>query len=124
MSIDRNGNMHVTRNDDAVKKFPHLRAPIKNVVGVPIPDRQTQIAQLITGGVHVIGKSTPDMLAELAKNPDLRLTPFPTRMLVYITLDAAGRSGAFRKQAAGHASPGCECAEFLQEHRPALSESD
>ena len=92
VSIDRNGNLHVTRNDDAVKKFPHLRAPIKNVVGVPIPDRQTQIAQILTGGVHVIGKSTPDMLAELAKNPDLRLTPFSTRMLVYITLDSAGRS--------------------------------
>ena len=92
VSIDRTGNIQVTRNDDAIKKFPHLRAPIKNVMGIPIPDRQTQIAQILTGGVHVLSKASPDTLAELAKNPDLRQTPFPTRMLVYMTMDAAGRS--------------------------------
>jgi len=59
---------------------------------VPIPDRQTQIAQLLTGGVHVLSKASPDMLAELAKNPDLAQTPFSTRMLVFMTMDAAGRS--------------------------------
>jgi len=92
VSIDRTGNLTITRNDDAIKKFPHLRAPIKNVVGVPIPDRQTQIAQLLTGGVHVLSKASPDTLAEFAKNPAFAQTPFPTRMLVYITMDAAGRS--------------------------------
>jgi peptide/nickel transport system substrate-binding protein len=92
VSIDRVGNLQITRNDDSIKKFPHLRAPIKNIVGVPIPDRQTQIAQLLTGGVHVLSKASPDMLAELAKNPNLSQTPFPTRMLVYMTMDAAGRS--------------------------------
>lgn len=92
VSIDRTGNITITRNDDAIKKFPHLRAPIKTVVGVPIPDRQTQIAQLLTGGVHVLSKASPDTLAEFAKNPNFAQTPFPTRMLVYITMDAAGRS--------------------------------
>jgi len=91
VSIDRTGNITITRNDDAIKKFPHLRAPIKTVVGVPIPDRQTQIAQLLTG-VHVLSKASPDTLAEFAKNPNFAQTPFPTRMLVYITMDAAGRS--------------------------------
>jgi len=66
VSIDRTGNLTIMRNDDAIKKFPHLRAPIKNVVGVPIPDRQTQIAQLLTGGVHVLSKASPDTLSEFA----------------------------------------------------------
>jgi peptide/nickel transport system substrate-binding protein len=92
VSIDRAGNIRITRNDDAIKKFPHLRAPIKNVVGVPIPDRQTQIAQLLTGGVHVLSKASPDTLTALAQNPNFVQTPFPTRMLVYMTMDAAGRS--------------------------------
>ncbi len=92
VSIDRVGNLQITRNDETVKKFPHLRAPIKNIVGVPIPDRQTQIAQLLTGGVNVLSKASPDMLVELAKNPNLAQTAFSTRMLVFMTMDAAGRS--------------------------------
>jgi peptide/nickel transport system substrate-binding protein len=92
VSIDRNGNLQITRHDDAVKKIAHFRAPIKNVHGIPIPDRQTQIAQLLTGGVHVVSKATPDLLEEFKNNPNFAQTPFPTRMLVYITLDAAGRS--------------------------------
>ncbi len=42
--------MRLTRNDEAVAKLTNIRAPIKNIVGVPIPDRQTQIAQLLTSG--------------------------------------------------------------------------
>ena len=92
VSIDHNGNIRLVRNDDAVAKLKNLRAPIKNIVGVPIVDRQTQIAQLITGGTHVLAKATPDILKEFEGNPDFKVTPFSSRLLAYITIDAAGRS--------------------------------
>ena len=92
MSISANKGVHIQRNDAAVKMFPHLRAPIKNVKGVPIPDEQTQVASLLTGKVHVIRLSTQDQVRNLSNNPDLKITPFATRFLSYITLDAAGRS--------------------------------
>ena len=92
VSIDHNGNVRLTRNDEAVSKLKNIRAPIKNIVGVPVPDRQTQIAQLLTGGVHVLAKVGPDLLSEFAGNPNFSITPFSTRLLIYVTLDAAGRS--------------------------------
>jgi hypothetical protein len=42
--------------------------------------------------VHVLAKVGPDLLAEFANNPNFTITPFSTRLLVYVTLDAAGRS--------------------------------
>ena len=92
ISISANKGVHIRRNDAAVKMFPHLRAPIKNVKGIPIPDEQTQVAALLTGQVHVIRLSSQDQVLNLSKNPDLQISPFSTRFLSYITLDAAGRS--------------------------------
>lgn len=92
VSIDKNKGVRLVRNDEAVRKFPHRRAPIKHVWGIPIPDRMTQIASLLTGAVHSIRNPTPDQLKQFAKDPRLSITTFPTRFLNYITLDAAGRS--------------------------------
>jgi len=92
VSIDHGGNVRVVRNDESVSKIKSIRAPIKNIMGVPVPDRQTQIAQLLTGGVHVLAKVGPDILKEFENNPNFSITPFSTRLLIYVTLDAAGRS--------------------------------
>ena len=67
ISISPNKGVHIQRNDAAVNMFPHLRAPIKNVKGVPIPDEQTQVAALLTGQVHVIRLSTQDQVKNLGK---------------------------------------------------------
>lgn len=92
VSINRNSGVKLTRNDEAVAKFPHLRAPIKNIHGIPIPDSQTQLASLLTGAVDVLQTSSADTVKQFEQNPNYSVTPFATRMLTYITLDAAGRS--------------------------------
>lgn len=69
VSISANRGVRLTRNDDAVGKFKHRRAPIKNIVGVPIPETQVQIAQLLTGGVDVVRSTSLDNIKQFAKNP-------------------------------------------------------
>ena len=92
VSIDKNKGVRLIRNDEAVAKFPHRRAPIKHVRGVPVPDRAVQVAALLTGDVHSIRNPTEDMVRALRNKPGFKITAFPTRFINYITLDAAGRS--------------------------------
>ena len=94
ISIDKNAGMVVERFD-AFKGDPkYFRAPVKRIHGIPIPDRQTQMAQLMTGGVDMLRNVTPDNAEAMVKsNPELQITILPTGSFVYIVLDAAGRSG-------------------------------
>jgi len=92
ISVDANAGVVVERFEPALKSFKHQRAPIKRIQSVPVPDRQTQIAKLITGEVNVITNVTEDMAAELAKQKNVTVTPTPSKRLMYITIDAAGRS--------------------------------
>jgi peptide/nickel transport system substrate-binding protein len=69
-----------------------LGAHMKRLIGTPIPDRQTQIAQFLTGTVDVIRNASADTARELGKMPDTRVTPMHDGQLMYITLDALGRS--------------------------------
>jgi peptide/nickel transport system substrate-binding protein len=93
VSVDRNQGIVVERFDGLKLDPKYGSAPIKRIQGVPVPDRQTQIAQLLTGGVDVVRNVSPDNAAELAKNPNLAISTLPTTSFYYIILDAAGRSG-------------------------------
>lgn len=68
------------------------RAPIKYVHGIPISDRQTQLAQFYTGGLDLMRNVTADIARELANQPNSAITVANSGMLMYLTLDAAGRS--------------------------------
>jgi len=91
-SIDKNTGVMVER---AKNQFDpkYFRANIGHIQGIPIPDKQTQIAQLMTGGVDMLRNVQPDNAAALAKNPNLTVSTLPTASFIYIVLDAAGRSG-------------------------------
>ncbi|HWE71998.1 MAG TPA: ABC transporter substrate-binding protein [Stellaceae bacterium] len=91
VSLDQQ-KMVLTRFDDYYDKDRPGTAPIKNIVVMPIPDRQTQIAQFMTGNIDLIRNATADLARELAKDPDSRVTPMHNGLLMYLTLDAAGRS--------------------------------
>jgi peptide/nickel transport system substrate-binding protein len=84
--------MVLERFDAYYDKSDRFRAPIRHVVVSNIPDRQTQIAQFITGNVDLIRNVTADTARELAQNPDTRVTPRHNGMFMYVTLDAMGRS--------------------------------
>ncbi len=93
VSIDKTKGVLVERfdgyrNDPTV----YARAPVKRVQGIPMPDRQSQQAQLLTGGLDLIRNVQQDYAAELAKLPNLAVTASPSAFMLYVTLDAAGRS--------------------------------
>jgi len=55
-------------------------------------DEQTQIAQLLTGGLDVLRNVTGDNARELAGKPNIKITAAGSKQLIYILLDAQGRS--------------------------------
>jgi peptide/nickel transport system substrate-binding protein len=93
VSLDRQ-KMVLKKNENywGGKDNPHFRAPVKNVVVQHIPDRQTQVAQYLSGGIDVIRNVPADTARQLAQIPGTQIVPTHAGMLMYVTLDAAGRS--------------------------------
>jgi peptide/nickel transport system substrate-binding protein len=90
-SMDRTKGV-VMHRFDRFFGSPHRRAPIKRIHGLWIADRQTQIAQLLTGGVDVLRDVSVDNARNIKDHPGLEVTPTNSQQLMYLTLDAAGRS--------------------------------
>lgn len=59
---------------------------------IPMPDMQTQIAQLMTGGVDLLHVAERDQVELLERNRDLAVTATQAITFHYLTMDAAGRS--------------------------------
>jgi peptide/nickel transport system substrate-binding protein len=84
--------MVLERFDDYYDKNGPYGAHVKRVIVTPIPERQTQVAQFITGNIDLIRGASADTSRDLAQMPDTKATPMHNGMLMYVTLDAAGRS--------------------------------
>ena len=91
VSLDQT-KMVLERNDNYYDKTGPVQAHMKHIVVLNIPDRQTQIAQLMTGGIDLIRNVPADTARDLAKAPDMKITERHNGMLMYVTLDAMGRS--------------------------------
>jgi peptide/nickel transport system substrate-binding protein len=92
VSMDAQKGMVLERFEGHYDKSGRYPAPIKRIVVIPIADRQTQIAQFFTGGIDVLRNVPADTARDLARMPDARITPTHAGMLMYVTLDALGRS--------------------------------
>ena len=68
------------------------RQAVGRYIGIHMPDEQSQIAQLLTGGIDAIRNVSPDNAKSLGQNSNLSVRNVPSGDIVYITLDAAGRS--------------------------------
>jgi peptide/nickel transport system substrate-binding protein len=128
VSLDQQ-KMVLERFEDYYDKNGPARAPIKRIVVMPIPDRQTQIAQFLTGNIDVIRNASADTAREIGKMADARVTATHAGLMLYIQLDALGRSDnkvmkdqrvrrAFmeaidRKELARTVIPGGEIADML-----------
>lgn len=66
---------------------------IENVHVLPVPDVQTQVAQLLTGGLDMIHNVPKDQADNLAAHPRLAVTVSNGILFRYIAFDAAGRTG-------------------------------
>jgi peptide/nickel transport system substrate-binding protein len=86
--------IHFVRNDNYWAGAPRGPAAIKNIILRTIPDQNTQIAELMTGGVDWIWKVTKDQAASLEQARNLSVVRAETMRVGYLTMDAAGLSGA------------------------------
>jgi peptide/nickel transport system substrate-binding protein len=93
VSVDENQGVKLERYEPNMGKYAHRRAPIKHIQTMPLPDRQTQMAQLITGGVDMVREISSDMAEQLQGNPNVAMTPMQSKLLAYVNFDALGRSG-------------------------------
>lgn len=91
VSLDRNDGVKLERFDKVIP-VPHLRAPIRRIHGIWSPDKQTQIAHLMTGGIDLLTNVTSDMAKELGNRPGFATTARPSKNLLFINLDSSGRS--------------------------------
>ena len=95
VAYDPNTGVRMVRNDDYRHGAPSKPAgTIANVHILPIPDVQTQVAQLITGGLDMIHNVPKDQANNLARNPDLAVTVSNGILYRYIAFDAIGRTGS------------------------------
>jgi peptide/nickel transport system substrate-binding protein len=94
VSFDPGKGIELARNDN----YKHGSAckPAAKIAAaqiLPIPDAQTQFAQLMVGGLDITKISSKDEADALSANPDLRLSAIPDTLLHTVMFDAAGRSG-------------------------------
>ena len=69
------------------------KARIGRIHVLPMPDTQTQTAQLMTGGLDVMYRVPKDQLDALRSNPALSVTTQKGQLFYYIAMDSVGKSG-------------------------------
>ena len=84
----------LTRNDDYTWGSPKGTAKITNVIVREIPDVQTQVAELISGGIDVTADLTPDLVAKLQGMPGVSAEMAETLRIFYLGMDASGRTNS------------------------------
>ncbi len=91
--IHRNKGVIAERFENFKGNPKHWRAPIKRIVGVHLPDDQTKLAELMTGGVQLVHNISPDNAKKIAKLPNLEVTNMYSNYMVFFAMDAANVSG-------------------------------
>jgi peptide/nickel transport system substrate-binding protein len=66
---------------------------VKNLIARPIPDKQSQIAELMSGGLDIMYNVPKDQGRNLAANPNIGISVTPTVSFVYVLFDSTDRSG-------------------------------
>jgi len=89
VSIDKS---KVVLEKFADSKDTYDRQAVQRYIGFGIPDEQTQIAQMMTGNLDAIRNISSDNATSIAQNPNMKTVNTPGGDIVYVTLDAAGRS--------------------------------
>jgi peptide/nickel transport system substrate-binding protein len=93
-SIDSTRGIALVRNDGYLLASEWRPAgQIKHVQIEPIPDLQTEIAQLMTGGIDVIHDLPKDLAEQLAGAPNVAITASTGPNYFYMEFDSVNRSG-------------------------------
>ena len=92
LQIDVNKGVIVERFE-GFKTSGHKKADIKRISGMPIPDRQTQSAELIVGNLDLLRTVPADLAKGLIETHKFVRTYINTPDLLYVGLDSTGISG-------------------------------
>ncbi len=129
--IDTNKGILVERNE-AYNTLPEYKKPgAKKYAGIPMPDKQTQAAQMMVGGVELLRAVPPDTAKALTEgSKDVLATYIPSPNLVYLAMDSVGNGpnkalsdprvrkaitmGVDRETIIKHIVPGGHVAEHVQ----------
>jgi peptide/nickel transport system substrate-binding protein len=93
VSLDSNKGLVLERSESyGHGKEAGLSAKIKRIHAIPIPDVQTQVAQMLVGGVDLIKAVPKDQAEELDKDPRFTMAATQSMVYFYLAFDAAGRT--------------------------------
>ena len=93
VQFDANKGILVERYDGYNTTPEVKKAGIKRIHGVPLPDRQTQAAQLMVGGIDMLRNVEPELAKALSANPNAEITYVAELNLFYFALDSQNLSG-------------------------------
>jgi peptide/nickel transport system substrate-binding protein len=92
-SVDSTKGIVLTRHEGYQLAQPWRPAGgAKRIVILPIPEMQTQVAQLMTGGLDLIHDVPKDLAEPLGANPALALTATPGPNYFFMSIDSAKRT--------------------------------
>lgn len=87
-------SLTLEKNDNYWEGSPKGKPSIGKIVYRTIKDPETQIAELMTGGVDWIWGVPPENAEMLGSMDNLTVVSAPTMRMSFLSLDAAGRTGA------------------------------
>jgi peptide/nickel transport system substrate-binding protein len=90
--VGPNNTIEFTRFDDYFADSVKGKAGVKKLVYKTIPEVNTQIAELMTGGIDWAYYIPDDQAERLKRVPSLKVVNAETFRVAYLTLDAAGKS--------------------------------
>jgi peptide/nickel transport system substrate-binding protein len=91
--LDSNSGVLAVRNDAFAHGPDFMKAKVAAVHGIPIPDRDTQIAHLVTGGIDVLPDASVDQIAQYSSDPRFKVTSLRSLVLSILQFDTLNRSG-------------------------------
>ncbi|MGA1207530.1 MAG: ABC transporter substrate-binding protein [Litorivicinaceae bacterium] len=92
-SMDLGKKYVLERFDEHYADSPKGRAKIANLEISIIPEPATQIAEMMSGKLNWIYKVPADQSSQMTRMKSLSVESKPTSRMMYIVLDAAGRTG-------------------------------
>lgn len=93
-SLDKSKGLVLAKNKKRPNLGAHLKAPnVERFHFKGIPDKQTQMAELLAGNFDMTKDLLPDQVANIIKDPRFERTANPSLATLYVLLDASGRTG-------------------------------
>jgi peptide/nickel transport system substrate-binding protein len=86
-------SLTLVKNDAYFADSPKGKPAIGTLIYKTIPDTDTQLAELVTGGLDWIWGVPSENAKQLAAMPNVTVKAAPTTRMSFLSLDAVGRSG-------------------------------